>query len=180
MIKNFKKFSPADLKLNPFTLIGDEWMLITAGKNDSFNTMTASWGAVGHLWNMNIAVCFIRPTRHTFTFTEKNEFFTLSFFDEEHRKKLDICGSKSGRNFDKIKATGLKPLATDAGNVYFEQARMVFECRKLYFNDINPKNFADKKLVKLYPLKDYHRMYVGEIVNVLMKGKRAKIRRKKN
>jgi len=163
---------PVDLyriKDNPFKLIADDWMLVTAGTIDSFNTMTASWGALGELWHRKIAVCFIRPNRHTFQFTEQSERFTLSFFDETYRKALNFCGTKSGRDVDKMAATGLTPTASESGSVYFEQARIVLECRKIYTHDLDPTAFLDAAIEKEYPKKDYHRMYIGHIERCLMK-----------
>ena len=166
-MKLFKSIQPEDLKDNPFNLISDEWMLITAGNMQSFNTMTASWGALGHLWNRNIATVFIRPTRHTFQFAEKHDYFTICFFEEKYREILNICGSTSGKDTDKIKASGLIPLETELGNIYYEQARLVLECKKIYHEDINPDLFLDKSIQRMYPQKDYHRMYIGEIIQTM-------------
>lgn len=149
----------------PFRLIGEGWMLITAGNLLSFNTMTASWGGFGILWNVPVAFCFIRPTRYTWGFANKFPDFTLSFFEEKYRSILEFCGSHSGLQVNKIKETGLIPFETDMGNISFEQAGIVLECRKLYFDDFKPDQFQDKKIHNAYPKKDYHRMFVGEIVN---------------
>jgi flavin reductase (DIM6/NTAB) family NADH-FMN oxidoreductase RutF len=169
-----KIFTATDLdKLNEnvFSLIDKDWMLITAGVKNSFNTMTASWGGLGILWNRPVAFSFVRPTRHTYGFMEKNDGYTLSFYSQEYRKALELCGSKSGRDIDKVKEAGLTPLTGQTGAIYFEQARLVLECRKIYFQDIEPQKFLDTEIIKNYPLKDYHRMYVGEIVNCLIKSK---------
>ncbi len=154
---------------NPFKLIADDWMLITAGVPGAFNTMTASWGCLGELWHRKIAVCFIRPTRHTFRFTEANGLFTLSFFDERHRDVLNLCGSKSGRDFDKMSGIGLTPVETERGAVYFAEARLVLECHKIYTHDLDPRLFLDPSIEREYPKKDYHRMYIGQILTCLMR-----------
>jgi flavin reductase (DIM6/NTAB) family NADH-FMN oxidoreductase RutF len=166
----WKTLQPEELRDNIFDVVGKQWMLVTAGKIDSFNTMTASWGCFGVLWRKPVAVCFVRPTRHTFGFINKAEHYTLSVLPEEHRKILDICGSRSGRDTDKIAATGLKPVDLDGKGVSFEQARLVFVCRKLYTQDFDPKLFFDPKIEDLYPEKDYHRIFIGEIESVLTKG----------
>lgn len=165
----FSKTDPWKIKDNPFKLIGKDWMLITAGGIRKFNMMTASWGALGVLWNMNVAFVVVRPTRHTYGFMEKSGFFTLSFFDEKYRDALNFCGSKSGRDTDKAAKTGLTPVETGSGAVCFGEARMVLVCRKLYHQDISPANFADPSIDANYPAKDYHRMYVGEITECLLK-----------
>ncbi len=164
-MKEFKKIDVKTITDNTFKLIDNEWFLITAGTEAAFNTMTASWGGLGILWNKTVCFTFVRPTRHTYKFTETNDYFTLSFFANEHRKILNFCGAKSGRDTDKINVTGLKPLVTEKGNVYFEQARMVFECKKLYAENIKPENFLLPETEKHYPLKDYHKMYIAEIIN---------------
>lgn len=165
----FEEISPELFKENPFKLIGDDWMLITAGTMKSVNTMTASWGGLGILWNKNIAICFVRPTRHTFKFIEESDCFTLSFFEEKYRNILDYCGTTSGREVNKIAEAGLTPKEGTLNNIYFEEARLVIECRKIYYQDLNPENFLAPSIEKNYPLKDYHRMYVGEILRCLVK-----------
>jgi len=154
---------------NAFKLIGKDWMLITAGTPRSFNTMTASWGGLGVLWEQPVAYCFIRPTRYTYEFMERSTKFTLSFFEERHRKALTFCGSHSGRDTDKISGSGLNPLI-DGSFIYFSEARLVLLCRKIYFQDISPDCFLDSKIHSLYPQKDYHRMYVGQIEKCLIRG----------
>jgi len=170
MTNSLPPFHPVDPKAlpdNPFDLLDRQWMLVTAGTLAEFNTMTASWGALGVLWNRNCAFAVVRPTRFTFEFMERSTHFTLSFFKEEHRKALEFCGSHSGRNVDKCAATGLTPVETAPGCVAFAQARLVMECRKIYSQDLDPRRFLDASIQENYPERDYHRMYVGEIVRCL-------------
>jgi flavin reductase (DIM6/NTAB) family NADH-FMN oxidoreductase RutF len=167
MKNNFRKISPLEIKDNVFKAIGDDWMLITAGDNKSYNTMTASWGTLGVLWNLPVAICFIRPQRYTYIFAEKADYYTLSFFKEEYRDALKFCGSKSGRDFNKADKTGLIPFSTELGNISFEQSRLILECKKIYADDLNADNFIARELInKNYPKKDFHRFYIGEVVNV--------------
>lgn len=156
---------PADIISNPFNLIGEDWMLVTAGEMGDFNTMTASWGALGVLWGRKVAFVVIRPHRYTFQFVERSDTFTLTFFCENYREALNICGTKSGRDGDKVAEAGLTPLPSPSGSVYFAEACLVLECRKLYAQDFDPTLFVDKSIdAEVYPAKDYHRLYVGEIV----------------
>lgn len=167
---NFVKIKPEDLKENPFTLIGKEWFLISAGNSESFNTMTASWGTMGVFWNKPIAISYVRPTRHTYNFMEESDVYTLSFLGAENKAVHKVCGSKSGRDTDKIKETGLIPVATENGSITYEQARIVLECKKIYFNDLTPVFFLPENIDdEFYPNKDYHRAYYGEIINVYVK-----------
>ncbi len=167
MAYKFRTVSPASRTDNVFKLIDKDWMLVTAGTMESFNMLTASWGGLGILWKRKVAMCFIRPVRHTFGFMERNELFTLSFFEEKYRPALKLCGKKSGRDIDKARAAGLTPVEGRDGGIYFAEARLVFICRKLYWHDIDPSHFVVPKLDIFYPEKDYHRMYVGEIESCL-------------
>jgi flavin reductase (DIM6/NTAB) family NADH-FMN oxidoreductase RutF len=162
----FHAITPGQITDNTFTLINKDWMLITAGSRDSFNSMTGAWGGLGVLWEKKVAFCVVRPTRYTYEFLERSATFTLSFLEEQYRDILTYCGSRSGREVNKVAETGLTPLFDDNA-IYFAEARLVLICRKIYFQDFDPANFLHPKIEEFYPLKDYHRMYVGEIKNCL-------------
>lgn len=155
------------LKHSSTDLIANKWMLITAGTKEKHNTMTASWGGIGHLWNKDVAYIFIRPQRYTFDFVEQNDFFSLSFFEEKYRYVLKLCGTKSGREIDKMKLD-ITPVVENE-NIFYNEAEIVMLCKKIYYQDIDPRNFLDNSIHKNYPLKDYHRMYIGEIYKTLKK-----------
>jgi flavin reductase (DIM6/NTAB) family NADH-FMN oxidoreductase RutF len=174
MNNKFRAIQPEQITENPFVRIGSDWMLVTAGTLDSFNTMTASWGGWGVLWDKNVCFVFVRPTRYTFEFMEKSERFTLTFFDESQRQALAFCGANSGRNVNKVEKTGLKPEATESGAVFFEQGNLIIECRKIYHQDLLPKHFLDPSIHDFYSGTDHHRMYIGEITNVWRKIANAK------
>ena len=163
----FTQIQPDQIDQNVFKLIGADWMLVAAGTAENFNMMTASWGGMGVLWNKNICWCVIRPQRYTFQFVEDNDMFSLSFFDEEHRAALKHHGTVSGRDSDKMQNSGLTPIVDDSTGVYFEEARLVLACRKIYYQDLEPANLLDPTIQANYPQKDYHRMYFGEIVHCL-------------
>ena len=148
---------------NVFSLIGDQWMLITAGTAERCNTMTASWGGLGVLWQKNVATVYIRPQRYTYEFVEREPYFTLSFFGAGHRKELALCGSKSGRDVNKLEACGFTVETGAGGAPYIAQAELVLVCRKLYWQDLDPNHFLYQEVHDEYPGKDYHRMYIGEI-----------------
>lgn len=165
----FHEIDIASLNFNPFTKIDKEWMLVTAGNTEKCNTLTASWGGLGELWKKYVSFIFIRPQRYTLEFIEKENFYSICFFDESNRKVLNYCGSHSGRDGDKIKACGLTPVFEEAAP-YFEEAKLVFICRKMYGQPIDPTGFIDKTVdPECYPLKDYHKMFVGNIEKVLVK-----------
>lgn len=166
---NLEKISLDDLEIgNPFKLIGTDWMLVTAGNKNAFNTMTASWGGLGVLWNKKVSFCFIRPQRFTFEFIEKNDYYSLSFYDSVYKDSLRICGTTSGREVNKVEKAGLNPCFKE--NVpYFEEAKLVFICKKIYTQFIEPKYMIEPKLDLNYKEKDYHKMYVGEIIECMVK-----------
>lgn len=155
------------LQMNPFEKIGSEWMLITAQKDGRVNTMTASWGGVGVLWGKNVVTVYIRPQRHTKEFVDAGDTFTLSFFNGNHMKELGYLGRVSGKDeADKIEHAGLHVIQLD-GQPGFEEASQVLVCKKLYHDVIKPENFySAQEDEQWYPLKDYHTMYIAEIVDV--------------
>ena len=172
---SFKKIDIKNFEINPVTAFADKWMLLTAGNEEAFNTMTVSWGHLGALWGMKkgwglpTAVVYVRPQRYTKQFMDKEGYFTLSMFDESHRSDLAYLGMYSGKDVDKVKATGISPVFSENG-VYFEEANTVFVCRKLYQASIVEEGFVDKTLLQEnYPNKDYHEVYIGEIVDILVK-----------
>lgn len=171
---SLKEISIEELNLNPMTMIGGEWWLITAGnETDGYNTMTASWGHLGAIWErptgkahmgLPTAVVYLRPQRYTKEYMDKEEYFTLSVIKSEYRKALGYLGRHSGRDGDKIQGSGLTPVF-DGDTTYFEQAKMVFVCKKIYQAPLVEDGFVDKSLVENnYKQKDFHEMYVGEIV----------------
>jgi flavin reductase (DIM6/NTAB) family NADH-FMN oxidoreductase RutF len=169
-MNDYKKTDIKELRESPAKLIGDGWMLITAGCAGKFNTMTASWGTMGHLWNKNVAMVFVRPQRYTYEFMERGEYFTLSFFHENYRDALSILGTKSGRDGDKVKEVGFTPMETPVGAMSFGEAYMIIECKKIYSDFFEPELFIDPAIIeKNYPKHDFHKMYIGEIINVWKK-----------
>ena len=176
---SFKEISPYELTGNPLQMIGKDWMLVSAadgtegaefGKN--YNTMTASWGGVGVLWNKPVAFVFIRPERNTYLFTEDSDYMTLSFFGGERRDALTFCGRHSGRDTDKAAECGLTPVfeEEDGGrSVYFEEATCVLKLRRLYGDSIKTDAFYDDAPLDFYRTDGLHKMYVCEIEKVLVK-----------
>ena len=170
----FTECSPNELKGNVFDLIGRTWMLVTAGSCDpekaesgGFNMMTASWGGMGVIWNKPVATVYIRPQRHTFGFVEREEYLSLCFFeDEKYRDMLMMCGTKSGRDCDKLALSGLTPVF-DREAPYYAEASRVLICRKLYRQRFEPECFVGEKAEAQYPDGDYHYMYICEIVRAL-------------
>ncbi len=169
MPESFHEIKLDTFEENVFKLIGKDCFLLTAGTRQHYNTMTGGWGGFGVLWGKKIALCVVRPHRYTYEFMEKADVFSLSFLDETNYSILEYCGSHTGREVDKAAACGLTPIETSDGIISFTQARLVIECKKIYYQDINPEHFLDAAIEKCYPKKDYHRMYIGEVLRILVR-----------
>lgn len=167
---DYKLIDADNLDVNFFSKIGKEWALLSAVKDGKCNGMTVSWGGVGVLWGRNVFFCFVRPQRYTKEFIDGTDKISLSFFGGEKRDALKLCGSKSGRDLDKFAAAGLTPVIEDSGEVDFEESRMTIVGKKLYAQEIKPECFVDKSIDDaLYANKDYHTVYVCEILEVRQK-----------
>ena len=191
-----KEIKPEELNENPFKLIGKDWMLITAQKADRTNMMTASWGGLGILWNKPVATVYIRRSRFTKGFVDDGDTFSLCVMPEQYRKQLAYCGKASGRDEDKVAACGFKVAyaefaaagsndactnAVAANDVataaapkvpYFEEARLVLICKKLYAQEMDAQCFTKEGSSipsQIYSDNDWHTTYVAEIVKVLIK-----------
>lgn len=162
-----KEISIRELKSNFVKMLSEDWALLTAGKDDRFNTMTVSWGGVGELWNKDVAFLFVRPQRYTYQFIENNDYFTLSFFGGDYKKELGICGSKSGKDIDKMAETGFKPIPIGE-SIGFEQAKITVYMKKIAYQDMNPNGFIDDSIMNNYKENDFHRIYIGEILKVIV------------
>lgn len=155
------------LEMNPFTKIGKEWALVTAGNKGKCNTMTVSWGGVGILWNKNVVYIFVRKSRYTKEFMDQGDFFSLAFFEEKYRPALSYCGAHTGRCEDKFEKSGLTP-AFRFGIPYPDEANLVLLCHKLAAVPMNSDTFTDKTIKEsFYPDDDMHTMYVGEIIEAM-------------
>ena len=165
----YRKVEVKDIPGNIYQMLSEDWMLITAGNDAKFNMMTASWGGLGNLYQKPVAFCFINPSRYTYQLMEKGDTYTLSFYKEESRKALQVCGTTSGRDGDKVKASGLTPITTPSGNKAFGEAWLIIECRKMIAQSFNPDVVKQDALRQEWEGKAMHKMYIGEITNVWMK-----------
>lgn len=162
----YEKTDLERFKIDPFADINKSWMLVSAKKKDgSVNTMTVSWGGLGVLWQKNVATVYIRPQRYTKEFVDESDYFTITLFDG-HKKELGVLGKKSGRDGDKIREVGFHAQLVD-GQPAFAEGRAVLVCRKIYHGHCDPADILDKSVIEdFYPEKDFHDIYIGEIVGV--------------
>lgn len=170
MKKDLKRIKYKDLEVDIFRLFEDQWFLLSAGdyKKGDFNTMTVAWGSLGIMWSVPFAQAVVRPTRHTYHFMNAYHDFTLCAFPEKFKKDLSYLGSHSGRDEDKIAKTSLTPCASDHIKApSFEEAELIFECQKIYEQDMNPEQFLEDFIHTKYKENDYHRIYFGKVLSIL-------------
>lgn len=161
-----------DLKFAPFNDLDKNYALLTAGSKDDFNTMTISWGGFGTIWNKPVVTVYVKPIRYTYKFMENSDYFTVSFYDDKYKKDLLTLGTKSGRDSDKISLTSLNPLYLD-NSVSFEEANVTLVCKKIYYQDLNleliKENLSNDIYNRFYGDDPVHRMYIGEVVDIIKK-----------
>jgi flavin reductase (DIM6/NTAB) family NADH-FMN oxidoreductase RutF len=168
-MSEFRAITPEKFDYSPFHMIGEEWMLITAEREDKVNTMTASWGGLGVIWNKNVVYIFVRDSRYTKEFIDHSDTFSLTFFPhKENAKMLGYMGSVSGRDENKVEKMGLTMKHYD-GVPYFEEASVAMICKKLSRIPISPELMPEEIKKAYYAHEDYHDMYIGEIVQILQK-----------
>lgn len=168
-LAGYKQIAPDKIPGNIIKMLGDDWMLITAGNDEKFNMMTASWGGLGRLYEKPVAICFINPMRYTYQLMEKNDTYTLTFYTEAYRDALRYCGSNSGKSADKVKGSGLTPVTTPEGSKAFSEAWLIIECRKLVSQSLTPEAISNEEVKEQWAGKQLHKMFIGEIINVWVK-----------
>ena len=148
-----KEIKHENFQENAFEMIGKDWLLITAEKDRKVNTMTASWGGVGVLWNKKVAYIFIRPQRYTKEFVDFSDRLSVCVLPNSYRKELSYLGNVSGKDEDKISNANLKVQKYE-DVPYFDEARLTLICRKLYAQDLKEEYFIEKDIIdKWYPQK---------------------------
>jgi flavin reductase (DIM6/NTAB) family NADH-FMN oxidoreductase RutF len=158
-----------NLQVRSHHLWNQQYLLLTCGdyKTNDFNAMTVGWGSLGTMWGKPFTQVVVRPHRYTFEFMEKYSTFTLCAFPEKYSSALTLLGTRSGRQGNKIAASELTPIASSlVAAPSFAEAELRLECKKIYWQDLDPQHFLDESIHSKYPSKDYHRIYFGEIVAI--------------
>ena len=155
-----------DFITKSFNIFDKEWALVTAGNLDNYNTMTISWGGLGTLWNSPVVTVYVKPIRHTHSFLDTNEYFTVSFFDEKYKKDLGVLGTLSGRDGDKVAKTSLTPVSV-GDSISFKEAKLTLLCKKIYRQDLDKSFMPDFAVEKYYTDEAEHTMYVGEVIDII-------------
>ena len=164
-------FQPCPIEVfesNPFTLLSNDWGVLTAGNHEKTNSMTISWGGFGVLWNKNVCYIFVRDTRYTKGFIDSCGTFSLTFFQKDfNRSILMYLGSVSGSRENKMKMTHLNINYAD-GIPFIDEGNLVITCKTLASSKITPESLIDSEIeTSHYKDGDFHTMYVGEILQIL-------------
>ena len=166
---NRQSADPAQLQLSIIDLWAKQWFLLTAGDFESgdYNPMTVAWGSIGVMWGKPFAQVVVRPSRHTHDFMERHDTFTLCAFPAEQKKALTLCGTKSGRDLDKVAASGLTPIASSSiAAPGFDEAELIIECKRIYTDTMKPEQFEADFIEPEYKGSDYHTITFGQIMAV--------------
>ena len=166
-----KEISIKDATMNPFTTVYSDWLIVSAGTPKKVNMMVAAWGAFGNIWTKPSVTIYVRESRYTKEFLDNNDTFGISVLPASYRKEMNLIGTKSGRNIDKFKATGLTPLFVD-GTPVLKEAKLAFTADKALVQFLSPQSFTDPEAKKKWYSKgelnmNYHTMYIGEITHTL-------------
>jgi flavin reductase (DIM6/NTAB) family NADH-FMN oxidoreductase RutF len=157
----------SDAVARAFQNIGNDWAVLAAGDARHFNAMTISWGSLGFIWQRPVVTVLVRPPRYTHQFMEECASFSVSFYDRKYREALTILGTKSGRDTDKIAQSGLTPVFIDDVPT-FKESYLAVIARKIYRGQMESAGFLIPPVdEEFYPLKDYHTMYVAELIKIV-------------
>jgi flavin reductase (DIM6/NTAB) family NADH-FMN oxidoreductase RutF len=170
----FKQISPEEICDDVFTLVGKVFPVITAGKEDYYNSMTASGGGLGILFKKPTTWCILRADRYTLEIIQKVQTYTLSYFPNEYKEQILFLGSKSGRDSEKMKEVELTSIKTPSGDISFKEARLIIECKLMQITTPAPNDFytqeAKDYINEAYKeASDYRKYVFGEITNVWVK-----------
>jgi len=167
----FKKIEPTEINENVFKLVGQDFTVITAGDELHYNSMTASYGGWGQLFDNPVTWCFLRANRYTLEVMKECHTYTMSYFDDEYKEQVLFFGSKTGKDTDKMKETTLTMVQTPSGNTSYKEARLIIECELMEITSVKPDDFYSQKgkdfVIEGYnDAKDYHKLVFGNITNV--------------
>jgi len=169
---NLHPVDPKTLSLDVWNVFNEKNALLTAGDRERCNTMTVGWCQVGRLWNQPVCTVYVRPERYTYEFIDAADYFTLSILPAEHKKTTMVyCGTKSGRDVDKIKECGLT-VAYGVGDApFFEEAELVLVCQKIYVQDMDAGCVVNgEHILPFYGEQGgWHRIYTGKLVEAYIK-----------
>lgn len=168
----YKAVAAEDFDENIFNLVGKDFTVITAGENP--NSMVASWGGVGIMFNKPVTWNFLRANRYTLEKIRETGTYTMCYFPDQYKGDIMQFGTKSGRNTDKMAQTKLTPMTTPDGYPAYQEAKIIIECKLIAASTVSKDEFYTEEsktfLQEGYDdAKDWHKLVYGEITNIYIK-----------
>ncbi len=140
-------------------------VILLAG--DPPNPMTIGWSTIGFIWGKLIFTVMVRPSRFTYSRMESSGEFTVNLLPDAFSRHLSLCGTKSGRDVDKIAECGFTlARGNHVTTPFIRESSIHFECRIIHKHDLLPETLDKEILKKYYPMGDFHRVFFGEIIGV--------------
>jgi len=140
-------------------------VFLTVKDADALNTMTIGWATFGFIWQKPIMMVAVRDSRYTFGIMEKASDFTVTIPAKDMGKETIFCGTKSGRDVDKFKMCNLQTAnGRHVVSPIINVAGIHFECKIVFKSAMNPAQLDKDYDQAIYPQKDYHTLYYGEIL----------------
>ena len=142
-------------------------VLMTTKADGQVDTMTIGWGTMGIQWGKPIFIAYVRESRYTKTLVDKNPEFTINVpYGEYDKSILGFCGTKSGRDTDKIKELGLHLEEGETVSVpAIRELPLTLECKVIYKQEQIKEAIAPDALARYYPEGDFHTAYYGQITD---------------
>lgn len=168
----FTRIEPAEFRKTLSKFVAEEdHTVITAGTEFQFNSMAASWEALGHYFEKPMTFCLLGAEKYTLKFIKERKTYTMSFLPEQFKGDLYAFGAKSGRGSDKMKETKLTYVETPSGNITYKEAKVVVECQLFEITTVNPndfytedgRSFVEKANTEGH---DYHKLVFGVVTNI--------------
>ncbi len=172
----FEEISPKEICDNMFTLVEEDFSVITSGSKEHYNSMIGSGGGFGTLFKKPTTWCLFKTDRYTLEIIEREQTYTLSYFPKEYKEQALFLGRKSGRHSNKMKEVKLTSVETPLENISFKEARLIIECKLTQITTPNPDDFyaeeAKNYIKETYnnPI-NYRKFVFGEITHVWVKKK---------
>jgi flavin reductase (DIM6/NTAB) family NADH-FMN oxidoreductase RutF len=170
----FTSVKETEIEESVFKLVGKDWTIITSGDSAHYNSMVASWGGWGILFEKPVTWCFLRSSRYTLELIKKHHTYTMTYFDDSYKKDIMLFGTKSGRDSNKMKETVLTAIQTPSGNLTYKEAKLIIECTLVELTTVSPDDFlapsSKEFIVDAYEeTNEYHKLVFGEITGVWVK-----------
>lgn len=168
----YEAVAAEDFDENIFKLVGKDFTVITAGETP--NSMVASWGGVGIMFNKPVTWNFLRANRFTLEKIRETGTYTMCYFPDQYKGDIMQFGTKSGRNTDKMAQTKLTPMATPDGYPAYAEAKIIIECKLIAASTVSKDEFYTEEAKTFLQegfddAKDWHKLVYGEITKIYIK-----------